>query len=75
MIKELKIKTSTLFSLVFANNTFFIMLLFLFMNYWLIVQIFNPTAELVIPIGIPTKEAKAEIQAYPVTEDKSRCSI
>ena len=45
------------------------------MNYWLIVQIFNPTAELVIPIGIPTKEAKAEIQADPVTEDKSRCSI
>ena len=75
MIKELKIKTSTLFSLVFANNTFFIMLLFLFMNYWLIVQIFNPTAELVIPIGIPTKEAKAEIQAYPVTEDESMCSI
>ena len=75
MIKELKIKTSTLFSLVFANNAFFIMLLFLFMNYWLIVQIFNPTAELVIPIGIPTKEAKAEIQADPVTEDKSRCSI
>ena len=75
MIKELKIKTSTLFSLVFANNTFFIMLLFLFMNYWLIVQIFNPTAELVIPVGIPTKETKAEIQAHPVTEDKSRCSI
>ena len=29
-------------------------------------QIFNPIAELVIPIGIPTKEAKAEIQIHPV---------
>ena len=26
-----------------------------------IAQIFNPTVELIIPIGIPTKEAKAEI--------------
>ena len=31
-----------------------------------IAQIFNPIAELVIPIGMPTKEAKAEIEIYPV---------
>ena len=31
-----------------------------------IVQIFNPSAELVIPIGIPSKEAKSEIEIHPV---------
>ena len=38
---------------------------------------FNPIAELVIPIAIPTKEAKAEIEIYPViVEPKIReCSI
>ena len=45
------------------------MLLFLFLNYWLILfnscsfaQIFNPIAEL----QIPTKEAKTEIETHPV---------
>ena len=28
------------------------------------VQIFNPTAELVMPIGIPIKEAKADIKTW-----------
>ena len=32
----------------------------------LIVQISNPIAELVIPTGIPTKEAKAEMETHPV---------
>ena len=27
---------------------------------------FNPTAGLVIPIGIPAKEAKAEMETHPV---------
>ena len=31
-----------------------------------ITQIFNPIVELSIPIRIPTKEAKAEIEAHPV---------
>ena len=31
-----------------------------------ITQIFNPIAELVTPIGIPTKEAKAEIETHSV---------
>ena len=46
---------------------------FFFLNYWLILlipaaiaQILNPIAELVIPIGIPTKEAKAEMETHPV---------
>ena len=28
-------------------------------------QIFNPTAQLVIPTGIPTTEVKAEIETQP----------
>ena len=32
-----------------------------------IVQIFSPIVELVLPIGIPTKEKKAEMKTHPVT--------
>ena len=40
-------------------------------------KIFNPTSKLAIPIGIPTKEAKAETKTHPVIEEAkvSRCSI
>ena len=40
-------------------------------------QIFNSTAELVIPTGIATKEAKAEMESHPVTVEIkiSKCSI
>ena len=45
-------------------------LLFLFLNYFLIgaviAQIFNPVAELITPIGLPTKEAKTEMKAHQV---------
>ena len=38
-----------------------------------IAQIFNPIGELVIPIGIPTKKAKSEIEIHPViVEAKTR---
>ena len=42
-----------------------------------ITQIFDPTAELVMPTGIPTKEAKAEIEIHPVAAETkiSKCSI
>ena len=72
-----------LFNFDFADNTL-VMLLFLFLIiklYFLIAaaikQILNPTAELVIPIGLLTKEAKTEMEANPVTvEPKIRkCSI
>ena len=50
------------------------MLLFLFFIidlYFLIpaaiAQAFNPIAEVIIPIGISSKEAKAEIEIHPVT--------
>ena len=31
-----------------------------------ITQIFNPIVEHAIPIGMPTKEAKAEMETHPV---------
>ena len=40
-------------------------------------EIFIVIAEIAIPTGIPTKEARAEIEAYPVTVEGriSKCSI
>ena len=40
-------------------------------------KFFNPIAELVIPLGIPIKEAKSEIEIYPVIAEAkiSKCSI
>ena len=62
-----------LFNLNFANNTilscfysFFLIIDLYFLTAALITQIFNPIAKLAILIGIPTKEAKAEIEAHPV---------
>ena len=42
-----------------------------------IAQIFNPIAELVIPIEIPTKEAKADMEIHPVIVDPTirKCLI
>ena len=54
-----------LFNLAFAKNTISFCLSSNSLNYWLILhipaaiaQIFNPTAELVILIGIPIKKKK-----------------
>ena len=33
---------------------------------------FNPIAELLVPIGIPKKEAKAEIEIHPVIVEAKR---
>ena len=42
-----------------------------------IAQIFNPVAELLIPIKIPTIERKAEMETHPFTVETrtSKCSI
>ena len=42
-----------------------------------IAQIFNPIAELIIPIEIPTKEAKADMEIHPVIVDPTirKCLI
>ena len=65
----MKIKTSMLFNLYFANNTIlsyflFCSLIIEFNSCSVIAQIF--IAELIIPIGIPIKEAKAETEIHPV---------
>ena len=64
-----------LFNFDFANNTLLNTILFLFFLfidlYFLIpaviTQMFNPIAELIIPIGFLTKEAKVEMEIHPVT--------
>ena len=83
-MKALEIKTSMPFNLEFANNTilscFFFFLLIIDLYFLIleaIAQIFNPIAEIVIPIRMQTKEAKAEKETHPViVEAKTRkCSI
>ena len=62
-----------LFSLDFSDNTilscfflFFLIINLYFLIPIVITQIFNPIVELAIPIGIPTTEAKAEMETLPV---------
>ena len=64
-IKALEIKTSMLSNLDFADDIvlscFFLLFLFIDLYFLIpaaITQTFNPIAELVIPIGISTKEVK-----------------
>ena len=69
--KALEIKTSILFNLDFVNNSILSCFLLTYIDlYFLIPAVFtkilNPIAEPVIPIGIPTKEAKAEMETHPV---------
>ena len=73
LIRALEIKTSMLLNLGFVNITilscFFFFLLTIDLYFLIpafIAQIVNPIAELVIPMGIPSKEAKAEIEIHPV---------
>ena len=61
----------------FDSNTmllcFFLFLLIIDLYFLIpaaIVQIFNPIAELVIHIGIPSKEAKSEIEIHPESRIK-----
>ena len=83
-LKALKIKTSMIFNLVFANNTillcfffFFLIIDLHFLIFAVIAQSFNPTAELLMPIEISAKESKSEIETHPVTAEAkiSKCSI
>ena len=83
-IKALEIEISLLFNLDFANNIilsgfffFFLIIDLYFLIPAAIAQIFNCIAELVIPIGIPSKEAETETEIHPlIVEAKIRkCSI
>ena len=79
-----------LFNLDFPNNTILSFYQYCFNNYYfittillyflipaVIAQIFNPIAELVIPIGILTRERKSEIETHTVISDIKirKCSI
>ena len=62
-----------IFNLYFASNTilscfffFFLIIDLYFLIPAAIAQIFNPVAELVMSIGIPIKEAKAEMDTHTV---------
>ena len=81
---SLSIKTSLLFNLVFANNTilscfflFFFIIDLYFLITGIVAQVFHPIAKLEIPIGILSKEAKAEIEIHPITVEAkiNKCSI
>ena len=56
---------------------FFLIIALYFFIAAVIAQIFNPIAELVIPIEIPTKEAKADMEIHPVIVDPTirKCLI
>ena len=73
-----------LFNLVFANDTilscifFFILIIDLYsLIPAVIAQIFHAIAELVVPIGIPSNEAKAKIEIRPVVAEAKvrKCSV
>ena len=71
MVKALEIKTSMLFNLDFANNIILLCFFFLIIDLYFLIpaviaHIFNPIAELVIPLGVPIREAKAEIEIHLV---------
>ena len=62
-----------LFSLDFANNAIsswcFFLFLFIDLDFLIpavIAQVLNPVVELAIPLGIPTKEPKEEMETHPV---------
>ena len=77
----LEIKNSILFNLDFAIFlcffSFFLIIDLYFLIPAAIAQMFSPIVKLAIPIRIPSKEAKPEIQIHPViVEAKIRnCSI
>ena len=71
-----------LFNLDFTNNTILLCLFFFIIDLYFLItaidaQTFNTITKLAIPIGIPTKEAKAEIEIHPVTAEAKirKCSI
>ena len=71
-----------LFNLDFANNTilscwfFFFLIIDLYLLITAVIaQLFNPIAELVIPIGISIKEAKAEMETHLVTVEANNKKV
>ena len=50
-------------------------MIYIFLIATVIAAIFNPIAELAIFIGIPTKEAKAEMETHPVIVEPKQKSV
>ena len=82
--KASEIKISIVFNFVFASNTtlsclffFFLVIDLYFLIPAVISQTFNPFAELIILIEIPSKEPKPEIETRSVTSETKirKCSI
>ena len=76
MSRNLGIKTSIVFTLVFANNTIlsWFSLFFLTTDLYFLVpavngQIFYPNAELVMLTETPTNEANANIETHSLTAE------
>ena len=71
------------FNFAFANHTilscFFLFFLIIdlyffdFCSYY--THTFNPTTELVIPAGLPTNEANAEIETQPLTSEMKMLDV
>ena len=53
-------------ALFYHASSFFLIIDSYFLIPTVITQIFNPIIELAIPIGIPFKEAKREMETHPV---------
>ena len=73
-----------LLNLYFANKTIlsYVFFYFLIIDLYVLIfaaiaQLFNPTAELAIPIRKPNKEAKAGIEIHPLIAETEirKCSI
>ena len=71
-----------LFNSEFANNTFLSCFFNIFIDLYFLIstaisQIFYPIVELVIAIGVPSKEPKTEIEIHPVIAESKikKCSI
>ena len=80
-IKALEIKISILFNFYFPKNTilscFFLFSLLIGLYFLIsaaITHILNPIVELVIPTGIPSKEAKPEIEIHSVIVEAHSCT-
>ena len=76
LTKALEIKASMVFHVAFVKKTIlsclFFFLFIINLNFLVptfITQIFDPTAEFAMPIGILSKEAKVEIKTHSVIAD------
>ena len=84
MVEALEIKISRQFNFRFLTAILFYQVspYFLIVDLYVLIpsvtaNVFSPNAEIIMLTGTPCKEAKAEVETYPVTaEDKiSKCSI